>query len=193
MNESAIKMQTECNFIFMEIIVMIKGFDCRESGEQWNEQRRYIVEIKVEWGKEKYWFIKYRDYLTETAKRLVGGNTNSQRSSRAECEEQILQWRERPDLDPGPITEEINKLEWRSWQSKFNMYIKGSTEGGKPLEELRPMSLQSKLNAFWHERITQSYDKEMDNIPCRVIFSKLNRTIKMRHPICAAQADLFRV
>ena len=28
MNEVALKMQTEYNFIFTEIIVMIKGFDC---------------------------------------------------------------------------------------------------------------------------------------------------------------------
>ena len=38
MNETAIKMQTECNFIFTEIIVMIEGFGSRESGEQWNDQ-----------------------------------------------------------------------------------------------------------------------------------------------------------
>ena len=104
----------------------------------------------------------------------------------------MLQWREHRDLDPGPIPEEINKLEWRNWQSKFDIYVKGSMKGGKSTEQLRKTSLQSKLDAFWHERITQSYSKEIDSITCREIFSEINRTLRMQHPICAIQVDLFR-
>ena len=60
-------------------------------------------------GKEKERFMKYRDYLTETATRLVGSHISSQRNYRAEGDEQILRWRAHWDPDPGPIPEEINK------------------------------------------------------------------------------------
>ena len=109
MNEDALKMQTECDFIFTETIVMIEGFDCGVSGEQLNEQRRYIAEIKEEWRKEKERYIEYRDYLAEAAKRLAG--SSSQGSSRTEVEEKTSQWMERRDLDPGPIPKEMSKLE----------------------------------------------------------------------------------
>ena len=58
---------------------------------------------------------------------------------------------------------------------------------------LRQTSLQSKLDAFWHERITLACDKEMEDITCKEIIEEISKTIKIRHPVCAAQADLFRL
>ena len=69
---------------------------------------------------------------------------------------------------PGTIPEDISKLEWRLWQTRFEIYVKASTEGGNPSEALRQTSLQSKLDAFWHERILLAYSRDIavlgDNI-----------------------------
>ena len=58
---------------------------------------------------------------------------------------------------------------------------------------LRQTSLQSKLDAFWHERIALAYGKEITNITCKEIVEEITKTIKIRHPVCAAQAELFRL
>ena len=85
------------------------------------------------------------------------------------------------------------KLEWRNWQSKFDIYVKGSTEGGRPTEHLRQTSLQRKLDAFWQDKITLSCNKEMDDITCKEIFDEISRTIRITHQVCTTQADLFRI
>ena len=36
----------------------------------------------------------------------------------------------------------------RQWRNKFDLYVKGSTEGGRPTEHLKIMSLQSILDSF---------------------------------------------
>ena len=37
--------------------------------------------------------------------------------------------------------EEIMKLEWRTWQNKFDIYMKGSTQVSRPTEALGQTSL----------------------------------------------------
>ena len=81
----------------------------------------------------------------------------------------MTRWRDSKVLDPGTIPEEISKLEWRQWQTQFEIYVKGLTEGGNHSEMLRQTSLQSKLDAFLHEWITVAYGKEMTNITCKEI------------------------
>ena len=49
----------------------------------------------------------------------------------------------------------------------------------KTTELLRQTSLQSKLDAFWHERITLSCYKEMDDITYQEILDEISRTIRI--------------
>ena len=86
----------------------------------------------------------------------------------------------------------MNKLEWKNWQSRFDIYLRASTEGGRPSEQLGKTSLQSKVSVFWHEHITKLYGKEIDSITCWEFFSEINQTHRIQHPICRVQADLFR-
>ena len=65
-------------------------------------------------------------------------------------------WRPRLDLDPGQVTEEITKVEWRIWQEQFELYASGSTEDGDPTEKLKKNALAAKLDTFWYERVTQA-------------------------------------
>ena len=115
------------------------------------------------------------------------------RQTRSEPGEVVARWRDRADLDPGTIPEDISKLEWRLWQTRFEIYVKASTEGGNPSEALRQTSLQSKLDAFWHERISLAYSRDIADISCEEIIEEITKTIKIRHPVCAAQAELFRL
>ena len=91
--------------------------------------------------------MAYRDYLTSVEGQLAHPGSQSW-GGRPDPEETVTRWRDRKDLDPGTISEDISKLEWRQWQAKFKIYVKASTEGGNPSEMLRQMSLQSKLDAF---------------------------------------------
>ena len=147
--------------------------------------------MKAEWVREVDRLMVYRDYLTSSEEQLAG--PSSHRGGRPEPEEIVVRWREHKDLDPGTIPEDITKLEWRQWQTKFDIYVRGSTEGGALTEMLRQTLLQSKLDAFWHERITLACGKEMEGITCKEIVEEISKTIKIRHPVCAAQADLFRL
>ena len=98
-------------------------------------------------GQRSKKMMAYRDYLTATEGQLAHPGRQSW-GGRPELEETVTRWRDRTDLDPGTIPEDISKLEWRQWQAKFEIYVKASTEGGNPSEALRQTSLQSKLDAF---------------------------------------------
>ena len=53
--------------------------------------------------------------------------------------------------------------------------------------------MQSKLDAFWHERIALAYGRDIASVTCAEIVEEITKTIKIRHPVCAAQAELFRL
>ena len=149
MLKTAMKMQGDCDYIYTEIIVMIESFDGGESGEQLEEKKRYKREMEEEWNAETERNSQYRAYLSQMADRLFRNQTSSHRHHRAEGEECGLRWQQRRDLDLGPIT----------WRNKLYIFIKGSTEGGRATEHLKQTSLQSKLDPFWYERITQANKK----------------------------------
>ena len=81
------------------------------NGGQWEEKQRYKAEVRSEWDKERDRLIQYRDYLTSTAEGLAGPSSHTQhsRGNRPEADEQVVQWREHRDLDPGPIPVRMEK------------------------------------------------------------------------------------
>ena len=87
----------------------------------------------------------------------------------------------------------MTNVEWGTWRNKLDIFVKGSTEGWRATEHLKQTSLQSKLDPFWYERITQAYRKEMNDITCDEIMEEISRTIRIRHPVCNSRAHLFRI
>ena len=52
-------------------------------------------------------------------------------------------------MDPGQVTEEISKVEWRIYQEHFECFAQAFTEDGEPTELLKKNALASKLDPFW--------------------------------------------
>ena len=110
--EDAISWQTQFNQTFTEMLTMIDGVECEEDGAQERERQRFYAEVKSEWDKEVKKLMAYRDYRTSVEGQLAhpGGQ---KWGGRQEHKETVARWRNRKDLDPGTIPEDISKLEWR--------------------------------------------------------------------------------
>merc|ERR1711888_141831 len=108
--EDAMSWQTQFNQTFTEMLTMIDGVECEESGAKERERQRFYTEVKSEWDKEVKKLMAYRDYLTSVEGQLAHPGSQNW-GSRSDPEEKLTRWRDCKDLDPDNIPEDISKLE----------------------------------------------------------------------------------